>query len=85
MACIATWAFGMQAVSVASECLQRGENCIEALEKAVNSWVQSKNIFEAHVAHACLCNVCVLLMLYSRRRRSEYGEVLRRAWLLPKF
>eukprot|EP00731_Ephydatia_muelleri_P036934 Em0358g3a len=56
MACIATWAFGMQAVSVASECLQRGENCIEALEKAVNIVEDDPSTGRYYVGRGCYPN-----------------------------
>ena len=41
MACVATWSFGLQAVSVASECLLRDERSVEVLEKAINGWSNS--------------------------------------------
>ena len=36
MACIATWSFGIQAVEVASAVVERGDNCVDAVEKGVN-------------------------------------------------
>ena len=37
MSCIATWSFGLEAVRVAGPLINKGTNCIEAVERAVNS------------------------------------------------
>ena len=36
MACIATWTFGLGAVEVASKSIERGSDCVEAVETAIN-------------------------------------------------
>ena len=37
MACIATWSFGLDAVDVAAQSIAEGEDCVDVLEKAINS------------------------------------------------
>lgn len=37
MACIATWSFGLESVKVAGDLLNRGVDCVEAVELAINS------------------------------------------------
>ena len=36
MACVATWSFGLQAVSSAEVSITEGKSCLDVLEKAVN-------------------------------------------------
>lgn len=37
MSCIATWSFGLEAVRVAGQLIDKETNCIEAVERAINS------------------------------------------------
>ena len=37
MSCIATWSFGLEAVMVAGQLIDKETNCIEAVERAINS------------------------------------------------
>lgn len=36
MACVATWAFGLEAVKAAETLLDKGRNCVEVTEIAIN-------------------------------------------------
>ena len=36
MACVATWTFGIEAVEEAARMVERGESCVDAVEKGVN-------------------------------------------------
>ena len=49
MACIATWTFGLGAVEVASKCIERGSDCVEAVETAIN----------------CRCCIIICIYIYN--------------------
>ena len=41
MACVATWSFGLEAVSSAEVSIKEGKSCLDALEKAVNGMIMT--------------------------------------------
>ena len=55
MSCIATWSFGLEAVRVAGQLIDKGTNCVEAVEKAINS----KNKIEDITYTDYWCNILV--------------------------
>ena len=36
MACVATWSFGLQAVTTAGAFIEEGWNCVDVLERAIS-------------------------------------------------
>jgi N4-(beta-N-acetylglucosaminyl)-L-asparaginase len=56
MACVATWAFGIDAVKVASGLLDNGTDCVEAIEKAINCVEDDPTTGVYYVGRGCYPN-----------------------------
>ena len=58
MSCIATWSFGLEAVRVAGQLIDKGTNCIEAVERAINSKSQVEyTTYTDYIGVAYLCKL----------------------------